>query len=223
MNYYEEYSKGHLVLPAALLSQFSKIFPSAEDFLIWLYFFENKDVAPSEIARAIGKKLADVNHSIDRLTKFGAMKVTLIEIAGEMGTFFDISPAFSKLDEVMNSVAPMNTAEVTKQPQNMGQLKELIGIFEAEMGMISPVQREELQAWLFEDGYDLTLIRQALREAVLNRKVSLKYIAGILRNWKNAGINSVQAVEMKQTERNEAKKTAPQKDFYIPMDGPWNN
>lgn len=86
-------------------------------------------------------------------------------------------------------------------------------MFEAEMGMISPVQMEELRAWLFEDGYDLSLIKQALREAVLNRKVSLNYIKAILRNWKNDGVNSVQAIESRQMEREEAKRKKPQEDF----------
>jgi len=33
MNYYDEYSKGHLVLPNVFLAHFSKLFPSAFDFL----------------------------------------------------------------------------------------------------------------------------------------------------------------------------------------------
>lgn len=131
--------------------------------------------------------MSEVNQAIDSLSKFGAMKVTLIEIDGEMETFFDISPAFKHLDELVGSPA-LNLKAEDKKVQDEGQLKELISMFEAEMGMISPVQMEELRAWLFEDGYDLSLIKQALREAVLNRKVSLNYIKAILRNWKTMGL-----------------------------------
>ena len=74
---------------------------------------------------------------------------------------------------------------------------------------------EELRAWLFEDGYDFSLIKQALREAVLNRKVSLNYIKAILRNWKNDGVNSLQAIESRQMEREEAKRKKPQEDFIF--------
>ena len=221
MNYYDEYSKGHLVLPTVILSHFSELFPSAFDFLVWLYFFENQDIAPSEIADKTGKKMSEVNQAIDSLSKFGAMKVTLIEIDGEMETFFDISPAFKRLDELTSS-RPVSKV-VNDKAQEEGQLKELVAIFEAEMGMISPVQMEELRAWLFEDGYELALIKQALREAVLNRKVSLNYIKAILRNWKNDGVNSVQVIENRQMEREESKRKKPQEDFYIPLDGPWNS
>ena len=44
-----------------------------------------------------------------------------------------------------------------------------------------------------------------------------------LRNWKNDGVNSLQAIESRQMEREEAKRKKPQEDFYIPLDGPWNS
>lgn len=223
MDYYDEYSKGHLVLPSLILAHFSQLFPSAFDFLVWLYFFENREIAPSEIATQTGKNLTEVNQAIDHLAKFGAMKVTLIEIDGETETFFDISPVFKRLDELTHSTQQSQPLSEEKNQEGEGQLKELVSIFEAEMGMISPVQLEELRAWLFEDHYEMNLIKQALREAVLNRKVSLNYIKAILRNWKNEGIQSLQAVEERQSERQEAKKNQPQQDFYIPLDGPWNS
>ena len=88
-------------------------------------------------------------------------------------------------------------------------------LFEAEMGMISPVQMEELRAWLFEDGYDFSLIKQALREAVLNRKVSLNYIKAILRNWKNDGVNSLQAIESRQWNAKKLRERNHKKIFIF--------
>ena len=79
---------GHIVLPHAMLEHFAQVFPSAEDFLVWLYLYENRDIAPSEIATKTGKTLADVNRSIDKLQDFGSLKVTLLGIAGDMETIF---------------------------------------------------------------------------------------------------------------------------------------
>lgn len=217
MTYYDEFMAGHLVLPHALLEHFAKIFPSSEDFLIWLYFYENRDTLPSEIARKIGKSLPEVNHSITSLQNFGALKVTLVELNGDVETIFDVSPAFKHLDDLSGS-NPLTSAE----NQEEGQLKELVGVFEAEMGVVSPMQVDELRAMLFEDKYDLNLIKLALREAVLNRKLSLKYIKGILRNWHNDGITSVQAAENRENQHQESKSATGHQDFYIPMDGPWN-
>ena len=90
------------------------------------------------------------------------------------------------------------------------------------MGMITPMQSEELRILLFEDKYDFELIKLALREAVVNRKVSLNYIKAILRNWRNDGLMSTQAVEQRKEERTEATQNHKNTNFYIPMDGPWN-
>ena len=61
MTYYENYMTGHIVLPHAMLEHFCKCFLQQRIFLVWLYLYENRDIAPSEIATKIGKKLADVN------------------------------------------------------------------------------------------------------------------------------------------------------------------
>ena len=230
MTYYEEYTNGHLILPKALTLYFAKLFPSADDFLVWLYFYDNRDIAPSEIATRIDKTLTQVNHSITALQNFGSLKVTLIDLAGDVETIFDVSPVFRHLDELTSTTPPISENQSTKKIQNSdeeaqknGQLQDLVTTFEAEMGVISPMQMDELRALLFEDQYELALIKKALREAVLNRKVSLKYIKAILRNWKNEGLMNVQAVENKQNNFDLSKMQKPTQDFYIPMDGPWNN
>ncbi|MCL2676508.1 MAG: DnaD domain-containing protein [Streptococcaceae bacterium] len=219
--YYDDYMAGQIVLPKAIFTHFSKIFPSADDFLIWLYFFEDKDAVPSQIAGKIGKDVQAINKSLENLQKFGAMKVVLLEIEGTTETFFDVGPAFRRLDDLMSGT-PSNSSEQSSM-DNDSQLKELIETFEAEMGMITPMQSEELRAMLFEDKYDINLIRLALKESVLNRKISFNYIKAILRNWKNEGITSIQAVENKSLERQSSVKSQPRESFHVPMDGPWNN
>ena len=122
----------------------------------------------------------------------------------------------------MEGLTPKIQAEDTSNIQNTGQLQDLVNIFEAEMGMITPMQSEDLRSLLFEDNYDAELIKLALREAVINRKVSLNYIKAILRNWRNEGLMSTQAIEQRKAERVEATQNQKNTDFYIPMDGPWN-
>ncbi|MQW23140.1 MULTISPECIES: DnaD domain-containing protein [unclassified Lactococcus] len=224
MTYYEEYLSGHLILPKALMEHFAQLFPSSDDFLVWLYFYDNRDIAPSEIAHKTGKKLTQVNHSITALQNFGSLKVTLIDLAGEVETIFDVSPVFKHLDQLNGHAEPENQNEEATSPSEDNQLKDLVETFEAEMGVISPMQIDELRALLFEDKYEASLIKLALKEAVLNRKLSFKYIKAILRNWKNEGLTNVQAVENKQSDFQASKnpKQTKTQDFYIPMDGIWN-
>lgn len=148
-----------------------------------------------------------MNRSIDNLQEFGSLKVTLLGIAGDMETIFDVTPALKKLDQ-LDGLAKEEHAETTAPTQqSKSQLQELVHIFEAEMGMITPMQSEELRILLFEDKYDFELIKLALREAVVNRKVSLNYIKAILRNWRNDGLMSTQAVEQRKENVLKPRKT----------------
>ncbi len=101
-----------------------------------------------------------------------------------------------------------------------GDLSELVDAFEQEFGTLSPTMLEELKSWVFVDHYDPGIIKLALQEAVLNQKTTMNYIKGILRNWKNDGIETILAVQSRKDERFSPKK--PFEPFEIPMDGPWN-
>ena len=104
----------------------------------------------------------------------------------------------------------------------LNKLQNLADFFETEFGQISPTQLEELRAWLFQDAFDLEVIKLAIKEAVLSNKRTLNYVKGILRNWRAEGIDSATAVKNRENERFDSKKS---KEGWsgpdIPMDGPW--
>ena len=64
------------------------------------------------------------------------------------------------------------------------------------------------------------MIKEALREAVLNGKANWKYIQAILRNWRHEGIKSVAQIEAKRAEREASNPQLTQvsADFRNAMD-----
>ena len=54
--------------------------------------------------------------------------------------------------------------------------------------LLTPFEIEDLSKTVKEDGTKADLIKEALREAVLNGKPNWKYIQAILRNWRHEGI-----------------------------------
>ncbi|MGT2910701.1 DnaD domain-containing protein [Streptococcus cameli] len=201
----QQYQSGHLVLPSAFLYHFKDLFASADDFLVWQFFyFQNTskldDIAPSHISQAIGKSTAEVNRSIESLQEAGLLEFKTIELAGEIEMIWDAMPAFEKLDQLMQ---PKEVA-VPEKPTN--QLKELVADFERELGrFLSPFEIEDLQKTI-QENTSIDLIRMALREAVFSNKTNWRYIQAILRNWRREGITSPNQVEAKQAER-EAQQT----------------
>lgn len=102
------------------------------------------------------------------------------------------------------------------------KLKNLTNFFESEFGQISPVQLEELRLWVFEDNFDVEVIKLAVKEASLNNKRTLNYVKGILRNWRSEGIETVSAVNNRVAERFDSKQPKEWTGAEIPLDGPWN-
>ena len=220
MTYFDAFKSGNLVLPSALLLHFKELFPSSDDFLVWQFFYLQNtsaldELSPSQIAEIIGKELADVNQSISNLTENGLLQYRTIELNGEIELIFDASLAFERLDNLLDSQTPAVTAS---NPQN--QLKDLVETFQQELGrLLTPFEIEDLSKTVKEDGIKADLIKEALREAVLNGKPNWKYIQAILRNWRHEGIQSVAQVEAKRAEReaNNPKQVQASADFLDAM------
>ena len=148
MSYLEHFRHGNLVLPSDLLFHYSELFTSSEEFLVWQFFFLQNttkldDLAPSQIASALGKSLSDVNRMISNLTSQGLLDTKTIDMAGEIEVIFDASPALDKLD----ALTKKDTVAEESLPQTPSNaFKDLVSDFERELGrFLSPFEIEELQ------------------------------------------------------------------------------
>lgn len=220
MTYLDAFKSGNLVLPSDLLLHYNQLFSSSDDFLVWQFFYLQNttalgELSPSQIAEKIGKDVTEVNQAISRLTDKGLLQYRTIELNGEIEVIFDATLALERLDQLFEKQAP-NQAQLAPN-----DLKSLVDTFQQELGrLLSPFEIEDLEKSLKEDGTSADMIKEALREAVLNGKPNWKYIQAILRNWRHEGIRSVAQVEAKRQER---EATNPQNvqvssDFKNAMD-----
>lgn len=200
MNYSQQFRQGHLVLPSAILFHYRDLFPTAEDFLVWQFFFYQntsnlETLIPGEISQATGIPEARINQSIGNLQEAGLLEFKTISISGEIEVIFDALPALEKLDDLLNT-------EEKQEYRPINALKTLVTDFERELGrFLSPFEIEDLQKTIEDDKTSVELVRAALKEAVFNNKTNWKYIQAILRNWRREGITTVAQVEAKNAER----------------------
>ena len=219
MNYSQQFRQGNVVIPAALLFHYKELFSSADDFLIWQFFFHQntshlESLAPSEVAQATGKTVAQVNQAIENLQESGLLEFKTISIAGEIEMIFDALPALEKLDVLLEPKQPVEMVRTEND------LKTLVGDFERELGrFLSPFEIEDLQKTVEDDKTSVDLVRAALKEAVFNNKTNWKYIQAILRNWRREGITTVAQVEAKNIERDiqNPKNVTVSSDFLDAM------
>ncbi|SDB28261.1 DNA replication protein [Streptococcus henryi] len=220
MSFLENYQSGNLVLPTALLFHYKDIFKSSDEFLVWQFFYLQNttrldDLAPSQIATAMDKTVAEVNRLISNLTAQGLLDMKTIELGGEIEVIFDASPVLAKLDALLEE-----DSDTLAPAEEGNSLKDLVEDFERELGrMLSPFELEDLQKTLTEDKAEPDLVRAALREAVFNGKTNWNYINAILRNWRREGITTLRQVEERRQEREEAKspKVSVSDDFLSAM------
>lgn len=225
MQFLEYYKSGNLVLPAALLFHYKDIFANSDDFLVWQFFYLQNttkldDLAPSQIASALDRTVADVNRIISSLTSQELLDMKTIELDGEIEIIFDASPVLAKLDALLAQ------PEDTEAPAEEGnQLKSLVEDFERELGrMLSPFELEDIQKTIKDDKTDPDLVRAALREAVFNGKTNWNYINAILRNWRREGITTLRQIEERRLEREEAKSSqVPVSDEFLTAMNLWSD
>ncbi len=225
MQFLEHYKSGNLVLPATLLFHYKDIFANSDDFLVWQFFYLQNttkldDLAPSQIASALDRTVADVNRIISSLTSQELLDMKTIELDGEIEIIFDASPVLAKLDALLTQ------PEDTEAPAEEGnQLKSLVEDFERELGrMLSPFELEDIQKTIKDDKIDPDLVRAALREAVFNGKTNWNYINAILRNWRREGITTLRQVEERRLEREEAKSSqVPISDEFLTAMNLWSD
>jgi len=100
------------------------------------------------------------------------------------------------------------------QKQDEQHEEQLYTVFEHEFGRpLSPMECETLAMWMDQDEHDPTIIKAALREAVLSGKLNFRYIDRILFEWKKNGIKTIEQAQQhaKKFRKNQGKQEQPYK------------
>lgn len=227
MTFLDNYQKGNLVLPSSLLFHFKDIFSTADDYLVWQFFYLQNttkidEMPSSRVADALGKTVAEVNQAISNLTNQELLVMKTIELDGETDIIFDASPVLQRLDDLLNQ--DDQGAQTPLAPlDNANDLQALINDFEKSGWMLTPFELEDLQKYVREDGLSPDLIREALKESIFNSKRNWKYLTAILRRWTRDGITTVRQIEERRQERDQTNPSKVQvSDDFLNAMNLWN-
>ena len=148
MTFLDNYQKGNLVLPASLLFHFKEIFATADDYLVWQFFYLQNttkvdEMPSSRVADALGKTVAEVNQAISNLTNQELLVMKTIELDGETDIIFDASPVLQHLDDLLGH-GNQGSQAPTAPLDNANDLQSLINDFEKSGWMLTPVSYTHL-------------------------------------------------------------------------------
>ncbi|WP_078380220.1 DnaD domain-containing protein [Sutcliffiella halmapala] len=209
--------EGNLSIPNYLLSNYVKLGLNEKEFLLIIHvhsFLESGKIFPTPIEIA-DRMTIDPTECMEILRHL--LQKGYLAISDEMDEYsikyerYSLQPLWEKMIHFMLEKNKQASIQTHKD-----QEINLYSIFEQEFGRpLSPFECESLGMWLDQDHHDPSIIKAALREAVISGKLNFRYIDRILFEWKKNGIKTLsQANEYGKKFR---KTQVSQKQQQIPV------
>lgn len=209
--------KGNLQIPLMVFEKYHQFGITNEEFLVLLQIAAFKQIGvmiPNTkfLSQRTGLEERAINSAIKSLIN------KEIVALNEDNTSFVFDGLYAK---ALNIDVSDDRFEVDNSQLNSKQ--SMYRTFENEIGReLSPIEIKTITDWIDIDNYNPELIKMALETAVLNQKVSLKYIGAILNNWKQKGVRNTDEAEIQNAKfkQNNLKvlpeKNEPQRKLNIP-------
>ncbi len=205
--------EGNLVIPMFFLKNYKKFSLELEEFmfLMYLYHLGNKSpFNPSKYQEDLGMDLSTVMKLVEVLTDKKMIRVEVLK--GDKGLREEVVV----LDDFYQKVSFLLVEEENeKKEKNDSNIFEVI---EKEFGRtLSSMEYEIIKAWLDNDISE-ELIKEALKEAVLNGVTNFRYMDKILYEWGKNHIKTSKDVEEMRNKRNKKMEKDKEKDSNIDLD-----
>ena len=180
----------NLIVPNYLIKYQSKLDLNIDEFIMILYFLNNKERSifnPKKISEDL---YLDQNSVLETLNNLQEKGYITIEISKEN----KIIEEYISLDMLF---AKINSFLVDNEKNNIAT--DIYSKIEKEFGRpLSPVELETISNWV-ESKISTDLIESALKEAILNNAASIRYIDKILFEWNKKGYKNSNEIVHKKT------------------------
>lgn len=142
----------------------------------------------------------------------------------------DKQPSNSKITEKKQSLETNKNDKECKEVSvcmygENENLKNIIKLLEENIGIIPPILIEEVNN--YTDIFDIEMFSEAIKIAANNKRRSVNYVLGILRNWKDNNILTIDDLEAlrkeKEIERQEKQQYQDKKQYPKPKKTRFHN
>ncbi|XJS11593.1 DnaD domain-containing protein [Aerococcaceae bacterium WGS1372] len=182
---YDWMKNGFTAIPNVLFDQFHSLELSGDEMVLLLFMMSliNRNIPVKDIeqvANGLGWSNHEVFEGLNALLNKDFLDIELVtNQEGKKEDHYTLRPLFDKLDEIHFQ----KTSQTVNEPASNESLN-VVPLFEQEFGrQLTQIELETLGDWVNVSKYDGELIKLALKQAVLNQALSLKYIDRILLNW----------------------------------------
>lgn len=189
--------QGNVSIPQLFFKHYKELNIPDDEALIILHLlaFHAEGIefpTPHDLSLRLQLNENEVSLKLQRLMQKGVLEITQgTDQNGKLSEKFSVYPLWGRILDQLEMASMKNQADVQKNEEG-----EIFSIFEQELGrLLSPMELETISMWMDADRHSPSIIKAALKEAVLAGKLSLRYIDRILFEWKKKNITSLKQVE----------------------------
>lgn len=182
-----------LVIPSLLLMNYKELKMNEKELILMSFLMSQGELIsfnPAYFSEKLGFEVPDIMELISDLSTKKYIEVVVKKEEGKMKEYIDLTSFYEKLVLVLIDEEKENELD-----------SEIYSTIEKEFGRtLSPIEYETISGWL-NANIDESLIKEALKEAVLNGVNNLKYIDKILYEWSKKGYKK--GSDIKKTRKKE--------------------
>ena len=180
-----------LIIPSILLMNYKDLKINEKELLFLSLLMSSEGLIsfdPTYISKRLGFELNEVIEIMSGLTTKRYIDMVVKKENNKMKEYLDVNPLYEKLVLLV-----MDEEESEEKTDS-----KIYSVIEGELGRtLSPIEYETIGGWLSANISE-ELIKEALKEAVLNGVNNLKYIDKILYEWTKKGYKKASDVKKKK-------------------------
>lgn len=220
---YDWLKNGFTPIPNKLFNQFYALEIDGDEMVLLLYLLSqiSQGQSAEDISRTskqLGWSSYKVKELLNQLMNKNYLEIELVPNSdGKQSDHYTLRPLFEALDEINYKAVD------TIEPAAAKNAGSIVNNFEQEFGRpLTQIELETINNWLYKDNYDEELVYIALRQAVLNQALSLRYIDKILLNWDKKNVRTADEAYREIERFDEKQQTKQNINQYADVEIPIN-
>ena len=191
------FRKKQVSIQNILLRYYKELNLNEKELIFISYLFSDLEIVPFNIIKYADDLFFTTNEIMEILSNLCEKKLINMVVKKDehniMKEYLDLSFIYNKL---LNNLI----IEDNDKKEELTEVSDIYTTIEKEFGRtLSPIEYETIKQWL-DAKISEDLIKEALKEAVLNGVNNLKYIDKILFEWTKKGYKKAQDIKPKKKE-----------------------
>lgn len=183
---------GQTTISNLLVHHYKQIGLTTAQLILYLQFKSYQDRGTMNpdvrvIAKNLGTSETQVFNQLHQMITNKLVKQGMRKLPdGKEDAIYDFTPLLNKL-----ALLEDQTTTAVQEEETQNSRQQVFAELESEFGRpLSSMELQIVNDWLDKDNYSTAMIELALRQAVMNSALNLKYMERILQSWAHQGLRT---------------------------------